>query len=396
MYLGNILVALNDFVSESNPHVKRIHISHDDLDGYGCTFIIKKAGKLVNNTNPTPVTYINISQPSMIETVIENCVHAAINQGFDAEHDVLSFLITDIGNVNPAIFRKINDDMHVTCSYIIVDHHVRKYDARDDEFDQIITPDRKIALTRGYYFVYNNLCATYILFDAFTRIFKTFDDTGAHTYVTTITPRWESPKSVVSPRLTEAVKELSQCVNDYDTGNWGNWNCSYEDCSDSVKLQLIFNAYKQDGNDFSEILLDLFNHMDDMTSRLKELMSIAKLNHNELIAYHQKFLDGLKHCDCASMRLPVGNISIKCGMSIYYYIIENESDELGGFFSLLSKEVLENTYPECDMLVLVDLPNNAVSLRSKENGINCARIAMANGGGGHPRTAGFPLKKHYV
>ena len=77
------------------------------------------------------------------------------------------------------------------------------------------------------------------------------------------------------------------------------------------------------------------------------------------------------------------------GVNVYKYTIHGPEDELGGMFSLISKELLTSSH--IDMLVLVDYRKRTIGLRSKDGGVNCTRVATANGGGGHMRAAGFPF-----
>lgn len=402
MYLGNVILAVNDFVKERNEHVKRVHISHDDLDGYGCTAIIKimseEEDRISGSHSKTPITYINIDAPSKISSVIRDCVDTVISQGFDKEHDLLYFMITDIGSVNPDIFREINDVYGVTCAYVLVDHHVRVYNGDEDKMEVVQTPDGKINKIRGYYFVYTGLAATYIISDIYERIHNAMSDGMSIQRINlpgneTAANSYDLSNKLLVDRTRKAIRDVADCINKYDTGKWGKWyNLSNaSEVAPEVLLQMAFTWFKDHGYDFSDVLVNVIKDVNDTQGWYSEWSEHVLENYNKLTMYMDRFVKGMKEYHTIStLGVCIDGLCMPFGINIKYYIIRNkETDDLGGCFSLISREILDST--NTDLLILIDYVEKTVSLRSSENGVNCARIARANGGGGHIRAAGFPI-----
>ena len=73
-------------------------------------------------------------------------------------------------------------------------------------------------------------------------------------------------------------------------------------------------------------------------------------------------------------------------------IIDDDINTVHYPFSMYAKAYLENCNGTHMLMVRVDtVDSKAVSLRSITNDVDCYQIAVAHGGGGHIRAAGFPL-----
>lgn len=408
MYLGNILIGVNDFVMIRSPHVHRHCISHDDLDGYGCSALVKLADLIytksttskstdVTKLKVNPIHFHNISKPSSIGSEIESIVEYELKNGFDKEHDILFILITDIGAVNPQIFRDINDD-GITCTYAVVDHHIKQYNGESDELEIVVTPDNAISMTRGYYFVYNGLCATYILNDIFERIFNINSELMIRSRFMDPTKQNNSDIAamLISSELPLRVKDCSECINRYDTGAWGDWHSgALEDVSDDVKTQLVFNFYKNH-NILDQFMDDLISSLVDVKNESNWYQKWQEYTREEYISLmhaYNKFIEGSSTFSVPPIvigqKIPHLSLDINVGCGGLIYIINSEDDELDGYFSLISREAIDKL--KVDIVILVDNIDKTVSLRSGENGVNVEKIARANGGGGHIRAAGFPI-----
>lgn len=380
MYLGSISIGVNRFMMETSPRVKRIHISHDDSDGCGCTVVAKYAFGVLNPDSQSPITYINISNPSTITERITEVVCAALVQGFDKEHDMLAFLITDIGKVDPQVFKDINDS-GIPCYFIVIDHHVRQYDDIDP-IDTVQTADGAIIRPSGWYFVTTDLCATYILNDIIFRIYKsmkhndTFVDSGVQ------------QKALI---MTSALQEFAMLVNKYDTGNWGEWaDTDQSSVPDEIKLQLIFSSYGDDINTAIDDMITMLSTGGDYLPLSIQWREIYKDQYTALMDTYRSVCSRLKESpDSQNMSFTADLIRIQCPLRVKYLTISNP-DESIQFFSLISKAILESD-TSIDVLMLVNRVRGTVDFRSASQDMNVAKIAHANGGGGHPRASGAPI-----
>lgn len=370
MYLGNITIGLNRFMMETSPHVKRIHISHDDSDGCGCTVVAKYAFTVLNPDSQSPITYINISDPSTIAERITEIVCAALVQGFDKEHDMFAFLITDISEVDPQVFKDINDS-GIPCYFVVIDHHARCYD-NIDPITTVQTADGAIIRPTGWYFVATNLCATYMLNDIIFRIYKTmkqndgFINSGAQ------------QKALI---MTSALQEFAVMINRYDTGKWGNWvGLAPAVMPVEIKLQLIFSSY---GDDIDTAIDDMITMLSTggeylpLSIRWKE---VYKEQYAVLMDAYQSACSRLKEStDSQHMKFTVDGVTIQCPLCVKYITISSP-DEYIRFFGLISKAILEND-TNIDVLILVDRVRDTVEFCSANPRMDVAKIVHANGGG---------------
>ena len=107
MYVKPIMEGVHTFIAETDKRVKRIHISHDDMDGYGCNIILECALRLLNAASDSPITHVNISKPTDFENTLNDLVNTMIQQGFDTEHEMIAVMATDLGSIDPDFFKEI-------------------------------------------------------------------------------------------------------------------------------------------------------------------------------------------------------------------------------------------------------------------------------------------------
>ena len=405
MFIGDLQDGIYRFLTESNPNVKRIHISHNDLDGYGCTALVKVALSVLDVDNsPSPITYIHVDRPSDIDKVILECVETMLCQGFNKDCDKIRFLITDIGRLRPDVFVKIRNELGVDCNYCYIDHHPDDASIGSNVYKDLSSDPGH---SDGEYFEYRLVntsdCATFMLNDiVFRRIVRSvithdrsecLSDRHFMNTAGSFRPNIMVYRSAEINRkiaMTHVVSTFANAVNSYDLGQWGAWNCPFDEVAADVKLQLIFSYFFEKGIDFSDEIYEIIMHMDDevyeqMYDKWRE---IARMQHEKLLKNLKKCTDNLSKCE--DIKVPIcEDIIMNLGVNVYKYTIHGPEDELGGMFSLISKELLTSSH--IDMLVLVDYRNRTVGLRSKDGGVNCTRVATANGGGGHMRAAGFPF-----
>lgn len=396
MYIGNILQGISQFTTEKNVHVKRIHISHDDLDGVSCTALIKLSQAILNKDTDSPITYVNISNPSEIHDKIQDMAYSALEQGFSRDHDMLAFLITDIGAVDPKIFDKLNED-GIPTIYIVLDHHPQRYFVETaSDYDLISTKDKEIFRNTGYYVIAKESCATYTLNDIMLRTLHAYRDIYQVSDHVVDGIHWNpNPVTNSSPltNLEKGLSEFATMVDKWDTGKWGKWNGDPENTAIEIKLNLIFQYFKRKGEDFSDRLLSAMQDITDTTNWFKDWYEIARTECTKLQEYYKVFISKL-HTIEGPISIPVEingtTFHIDLGLRAKYYIETEEHDEVIDNFSLFSREYLETT--DTNLLINVDMVHHTIGLRSQDKDVNCTRIAVANGGGGHPKAAGFPFQ----
>lgn len=405
MFIGDLQDGIYRFLTEMNPNVKRVHISHNDLDGYGCTALIKIALSVLDvDDSPSPITYIHVDRPSDIDKAILECVETMLCQGFNKDCDKIRFLITDIGRLRPDVFVKIRNELGVDCNYCYIDHHPDDASIGSNVYKDLSSdPGHNDGEYFEYRLVNTSDCATFMLNDiVFRRIVRSvithdrsecLSDRHFMNTAGSFRPNIMVYRSAEINRkiaMTHVVSTFANAVNSYDLGQWGAWNCPFDEVAADVKLQLIFSYFFEKGIDFSDEIYEIVMHMDDevyeqMYDKWRE---IARMQHEKLLKNLKKCTDNLSKCE--DVKVPIcEDIIMNYGVNVYKYIIHGPEDELGGMFSLISKELLTSSH--IDMLVLVDYRNRTVGLRSKDGGVNCTRVATANGGGGHMRAAGFPF-----
>ena len=79
MYLGEIAIGYNTFLTEISPHVKRIHFTHTDLDGVSCAVMEKLIESAVKNqktsSEDSPITTIYVDKLSTIHEQINQTIN---------------------------------------------------------------------------------------------------------------------------------------------------------------------------------------------------------------------------------------------------------------------------------------------------------------------------------
>ena len=128
-----VKLSMMNFIREDNPHVKRIHFTHTDLDGVSCAVMEKLIESAVKNqktsSEDSPITTIYVDKLSTIHEQINQTINTVLNQGFDRTNDALYLLITDIGNINPKKMLQIFDENRIrNCAqFCVVDHPLTRW-----------------------------------------------------------------------------------------------------------------------------------------------------------------------------------------------------------------------------------------------------------------------------
>lgn len=390
MYYGNTIDGLFTFIIETDKHIKRIHLTHTDMDGVGCSVVMECADRIFNTgiESESPITTIYCSNPSKANNMIRETAETVLSQGFNKETDLLEFLVTDLGNIDPGVFKEINDS-GLPCVYIVVDHHQSKIN-NFDTVDNVTTKDGRIVRKAGYYFTGIGLCATYLLYDMVSSIFNSQAAVNRTSNMDQI--RIFQSELSKSYFINNPLKGFAETVNLYDTGKWGQWNIDdYTKIAPEVMMQLIYLTYSMD-HKYEEAKHDILTVMcngEGADNLRHEWGTIVKNSHAELINEYKACMRKMNEVSDSNIYAFFGTVTVYIPFKAKYFEVY-KNYELK-YFSLVSKEILESE--DIDVLALINYARNVVELRSAGNRFDCGKLARRNGGGGHFNAAGFPFKE---
>ena len=412
-----VKLSMMNFIREDNPHVKRIHFTHTDLDGVSCAVMEKLIESAVKNqktsSEDSPITTIYVDKLSTIHEQINQTINTVLNQGFDRTIDKLHLLITDIGNVVPSKMLQIFDENGIgNCAqFCVVDHHIisdrdvlRNIALRECNDPECILDRTMIVETildknspNQYY---------YSKYYSATAMMEEIFDNWLHV----VPSNW---KRGIQKSFVEVINMYAITVSEYDTGNWGSWNFDkFDVVHHTVKAQLLYSyLMSKYDNNYDDVVSYLIDRIKVYLEKYHDLYSNQKYMINamiidckpgveetwrEIIAYYNKFVRGLKTLNdvtvpiCYDQYLDTKfNINVRLPFKIQYYVIKNKDDNIK-HFSIISREYFDES-GFTGALMLINTLYNTVELRSNSsNGVNVFEIAKLNGGGGHPHAAGFP------
>ena len=363
--------------------MKRIHITHTDMDGVGCAVIHKCATALVTDqAGNSPLTVIYEPKPSRVNTTIMETAKTVLAQGFNKESDMLAFLVTDLANVDPDVFTKIRETLGMPCYYVVIDHHVSKYN-NGSAMLYVHTKNKEISRSHGWYFTNQTICASYIMYNIVHDIYK------AYTMSSTTTTSDNYRQSIF---LENSLARFSEAINRYDTGAWGKWAVTDpKEMAEEIMLNMVFQSYDEDYDQSVDDIYQLLSYPDSPASLglVDQYAQVVYKQHKELLREYAYFMANMKSAIGNDGIIHIGSIDMYYPLNIKYYEYATEEDEIK-YFSLISREILEND-PNINILVLVDRVHDTVGLRSASERFDVAYIANLNGGGGHKRAAGFPI-----
>lgn len=410
-------LTMMNFIRESDPHVKRIHFTHTDLDGVSCAVMEKLIESAVKNqkisSEDSPITTIYVKKLSTIHAQIDQTIKTVLNQGFDRTADKLYLLITDIGNISPRTMIQIFDENDIgNCAvFCVVDHHtildydilrnLPLHDCTDPESALSRSMINKLILDLGspnqyYYSKY---------YSATAMMEKIFD-----TWLYTVHSDW---KRGIQKSFVEAIDMYAITVSEYDTGNWGAWNFDkFDVVHHTIKVQLLYSyLMSKYDNNYDDVVSYLigqikaylengYNLYSDQKHMINAMIADCKPGveetWREIITYYNKFVRGLKTLNDVSVPICYDqcldtkfNINVRLPFKIQYYVIKSKDDNIK-HFSIISREYFDESGFTGALMLINTLYNNVELRSNRSNGVNVFEIAKLNGGGGHPHAAGFP------
>ncbi|MCM1531926.1 MAG: DHHA1 domain-containing protein [Ruminococcus flavefaciens] len=374
----------------NNPNIYRIHLSHTDLDGYGCQLITHSAEmlrKLRNRmyANYRPIMYGNMTYGKADQAdQIAEMVDIAISKGYHKGEHVLSFLVSDIARFDPVdMFHELIDDGHLV-HWLIVDHHVDHLNLKDLPRTTIGIPGSYSDKLHTGVYIDTGHSATYHLEEIMMPHVLDNIEFG-HRAV---------PSLGISPirAILRNIHYTAGAISASDTGNWGNWADHLRDREPptlALTLRLLFQQYDEYGMPEQWMWDELYKlfrftghfivgHPDDIVYRQK---SMIRQKWAALCVWYMSAEECIK---------PLADYDRFKGLNGYpvFELFDRPEWPIGHMFSMISAEILRKN-PHIGILLYDNKDEGSISLRTAKDNINCADIARLNGGGGHPKAAGF-------
>ena len=415
------------------------HISHDDLDGFSCQLVTEVANNLKENMNCNMNNEKFIWSNIPIPNKLYDSLDIFFNNMRNTLREHLYILITDLGGISPFYLHHKLEKLRIEnrredlkIHVFIVDHHVnptidKMVEKDDDEYTLQRIKYREKNENRGTLFYYesNNICIDY-----YSRV----DDSAAK-ILSSLLLTSRSFKRYASPHCKRLLSEFTYYVSLWDTGNFGFWKSNnIKEVDDQVKYNLIFN-YLTQLDKFSDAIeiygsptRTLFiermaDHIVDEKSLGKFMEIYDKIAKEKLIKMNKEFDEFLnrkrvhidfmdaynkgtsrvyyspgKHID---VRIPTDTILNKDELEELkgkdIVIFEDDEDMTTYPYSPFAQLFLRN--PEMNAVITIRInkthmgDNISFDLRCLSDNISVQKIASANGGGGHQKAAGFPVKK---
>lgn len=432
-YLLETTMAMNlaDAFSHLDSNERIVHMSHSDLDGYGCTILSELASFICPDQKPDPngveliiprmnkyYTFFNHSELKK-EAVYDRIAGIFTEVSCDQNHRHLTILITDIGNVTiEELVSRFRHANHGDVHFYVVDHHRHEYP------DRLIKEREEGKKTGGetHIYTYDGICHAAYRDGLFKiDVMQVGSDMSAtlalHRLLVRRFPQIQA----------DQVRHFAELVSKYDTGHWGNWKVDAidvmerdhqvmairYDVAEEVFLQMYYKhcsqlcGKKKNSTDLlrfqCRIVAALWTGNKDIamsvTAKTAVYDSIIEMNLNYI-----RWVNSLKRVHRDSSDEP---FEVMDGVLFdmphteawdqvmdidVWPITEENADDIKLPYSMYAKEYLENDPDASKLLMKVETTKyHSCDMRSADDKYNCYEIAKLNGGGGHPRAAGFPM-----
>lgn len=373
-------------IAKAMDHEALVHFSHTDLDGYGCHLVTRKLA--LNGCSSMPMSYNSDDLGEKFQEFFEKAVRLIMSN-----NGRMTFLITDIGEIN--LIELAEKFANYDIDVIIVDHHVI---SDPDNVGAYSTTDEETGLDIYTVSVPSNNMFVYV-------------------HSTAHSATWNYAQILGLTKHDEF-----HWISEYDCGRWGEWRLDAEHTPSNMvrmnqALQIIKSVYSDEKD--SVILY----HLAAYATCLNSKRFIADDMGGVDVGSYGKLLDFTINAKCAentklynkwlksldvvrlshytyTFRVSVDtNVDKKVEvkfpedpayMGQWAVIVQEDKDE--GPFSMYSKQYLED-HPAVKGIIKYT-PNfkDIVSFRSASDEVDVSKIAVLNGGGGHPRAAGFMAK----
>ena len=394
----NIMNGLRKWIMESDWNTMRLHVSHNDMDGYGCHVMTRLAVNVLNPNSKSSITFWNTSAGmESIERTVRHYITRMETVPKDAKKRYakgkkkLFILFSDLGGFDPNFINTLIEEGHKV-NYLCVDHHQIANDLNKVE---LTGNTEEFQLAKNCYYVDDTTCATKSLGNAIRAIITQ-----------------QRPASTLSSHdienyqnMKEQVRAYAEKVDSFDRGLWGDWvGLEPTEVDGAVREQLFFKSFKPEERYRYVSLIANYLHtyaFGIYTPKDKRPFWCLDMNRFSQ-KYYAAVTSQLKVLNaefekCKKMLRPLtipidipDTIQDKDKLNIHE-IYTTEDDAIQSF-TLVSRELLKMN-PDIDIIVLIYMKRKTMDMRTMRDDLNLADIAIFNGGGGHPKAAGFPMKK---
>lgn len=418
---------------EINNHL--LMISHDDLDGIGCTALV---GHIINqvSTVPTWCAAPVVKMPGLLRVRTTNTgkfvpnLYDVIAEKLQEvsgmlEHRKVTVLITDLGNITfQGLYDRFRDWNHGNITFIVVDHHKHPYQDAD-EVPMTEEPYKDLRMRR-YCLTHDKDADSTLAFFEDGPLFRCFAWLGYKGYSAT---RMLAELFIAGEiqKLEPTTLAWADLVSKYDTGHWGNWfipetrrmdqHYYATEVAPEVKMFQTWNMFNiipghTKASHLDNLIANYIRHLDaknDFTVDPKEPDLVQTILAKQSREY-TTFMDrvGLSKMNKIATNTPGGYhtaspadlpIAFKLPMDLdicpnIQFFVNSEATTTWPL-SIFAKKYLEES-DTVKLLMAFTVGNDhktvRVELRSASDDVNCYEIAKLNGGGGHPRAAGFYTK----
>jgi len=376
-------------------NIFKVHVTHWDLDGWGCVVALEMIRRESpfggENLSGDPELIICQNPQSVAEDLRKHITQSLEPRGYERGKDLLEVLVTDLCP-NPQIFVDLANEGHKIC-YGIIDHHQNRH-------NYTALKTNGIQMFPNMVYVNTEVSATLHMANFAWLINREADGCGD-------IPSWVEITMDDYPGPNENLNNLVLWANQvslYDTGNWGEWyGDSVEDVDSTVAEQLYFARMSRSKVTLRERPEDLW--VEWVLRRLvrdpeawEHFEAEVEAERRTLMDEYEWFVEHMTDLsvtrDNVVFEYPDASGRMRSAVQENYEVkgVVLPGDE--GFtlrhFSLISRQVLRSD-PSLDILVTVNHRRNSVDLRTVRDDIDLSKIAVRNGGGGHPKAAGFPI-----
>lgn len=324
---------------------EHIHlITHTDLDGVGPSIVLRAYG----------ITH----SPYYVETrKVDEAVQARLAELND--HELLMITDLSVNDETAEMIEKVNrkpDGRYV----ILIDHHASAIALNNYEWATVLPSVNDIKMS------------------ATTLIFKALKDAEYEVSPIIHVTDEENDEIETTPDYSVVEKELffdrlAHLVEDirlYDTWDWNV--LSIQEAAD---LNTIFYARRR--HDFIDARMDYILNGQLFTPEDTAYLEFSKDELRKILKKKSKQMVIVPNFQLKGHETPL-NIGV----------VETDS-----YYSELGNHLAEKYTEEIDVVFIISLVKNRVSLRSIGDSINLSEIAKAYNGGGHPNASGCDLSE---
>lgn len=421
---------IQNWIMNPPKHTYRIHISHNDMDGYACHMVTDIFGRYIYSGNHynKPVSqrktiYHAVTEvnPDSVKATINDVVKYLVdNTNYFSSGYSLSFLITDIGSFDPdTMFADLIEKGH-TVSYLVVDHHqdFRKIGERN----HFKTISAFGDIYHNGWFSIPGTGACELLLKAFTPEYGFNDPLMSHSDrlselvpITKKTDKFQTgrPEAVTRAEtpinLRTLIQNLSDIIRNVSKSDVGEWDNLVDGVPGPILAQrLIWSYYTKIPNGPERWYVDTMDYLMDATGEWKKIFdqiiaseAAAMTQEYELfkssIVFHMDELEFKDNDALWKFRhdfykfIEFKDEAFKnMDKSCFVLLRDADGKRLYPNYSIMAKWFMKD-HPNCYFMFGIDTADHELSMRSYNPEADCAKFATNFGGGGHTHAAGFKM-----